>query len=172
MKKSTLAITATVVVLMVMIIVLAALNDERAQELAARQDDATFVIRTGGEVFTVDFQTLQEAGIRTFTATRRGGGATAAQVSFQGVPLTVLCGWLGIDLSNVGSVVALAADGFSSVVSGDQARDMENVFIATAENGIVLAKRDEGGDGPYMLVVAKDTFSQNWCKFLSELIIR
>jgi len=172
MKKSTLAILVTVAALTVAVAVLAVLNADSARQLASRQDDATFIIRTDNRVITVDFQTLQEAGIRHFAATRRGGGLSAVEVAFQGVPLTALCAFLGIDLSSIQSVTALAADGFSSVVSGGQVRDAGNVFIATAEDGVPLATREQGGDGPYMLVVAKDAFSQYWCKYLSELIIR
>jgi hypothetical protein len=172
MKKSTIGIIVTIALLTGMVVVLAILNADNARQLAARQDDATFVIRAGGEVYTVDFQTLQNAGIQNFTAYRRGGGMSAVRTSFQGVPLSVLCDFLGIDISGAESVTALAADGFSSVAAADKVRDAENVFIAAGQDGVPLATMEDGGDGPYMLVVAKDTFSQNWCKYLSELIIR
>ena len=48
--------------------------------------------------------------------------------------------------------------------------DTGDVFIAVGQNGEPLAKKEDGGDGPYMIVSVKDPFSRNWCKYLSEII--
>jgi len=163
MKKSTIGIIVTVVVLICAIAVLLILNADNARELAERRDEGFFVIRVGEETFNVNITTLENAGIRDFTATRRGGGRPAEELSLRGVPLAVLCQSLGIDISGAESFAAMAADGFSSVVSGGDARDAGNVFIAVSE---------VEGEGPFMMVVSKDEFSNRWCRQLAELIIR
>jgi len=170
-KKSSIAILLAVIFLTVIVAVLAALNYNDVQERAARQHDATFIIQVDGQTYFVDYNMLRETGIQDFTATKRSDGSVA-QINYQGVPLKKLCDKLGIELGGMSSAVAFAADGYTVAISIDKVNDSENVFIATGENGELLKKREDGGDGPYMIVIVKDTFSQFWCKYLSEIIFK
>ena len=149
---------------------LAVLNQGEAQKLAARQSDATFVIKAGGVSYEITYDILQAAGIQNFNADKKSGGKPAVRIKYQGALLKDLCDSLGIDLSDAKSCVALAADGYAVAVSIDKINEPANVFVASGENGAPLQKKDDGGDGPYMIVVVKDPFSQNWCKYLSEII--
>jgi hypothetical protein len=177
-KKSSVIIISVLLFLAVMTAVLAALNYNGAQERAQRQHDATFVITAGEQSYIIDLDIMREVGIRDFTAERRSGGNPAVTVNYQGVPLKDLCDKLGIKLSdfsgfnNFDSCVAFAADGYTVAVAMDKVSDPENVFIATGENGELLKKMEDGGDGPYMMVIVKDPFSQFWCKYLSEIVFK
>jgi hypothetical protein len=170
-NKSNAAILAVVILLSLMVAALAVLNYNDARERAARQHDATFIIQADGQTFIVDYDMLREIGIRDFIAVKRSGGS-AVQVNYQGVPLKYICGKLGIGLADISGAAAFAADGYTVAVSIDKINDPENVFIATGENGVLLKNKENGGDGPYMLVIVKDPFAQFWCKYLSEIIFR
>lgn len=169
LKKSTLAVIATTAVLLISVGVLVLLNAGRVKQQAGRLDGAYFVIKAEGQTYTVDFALLKEAGITTFTATRRSSTGPAAEVEYQGVLLSDLCRKLNLDWSRFISCAATAADGYIVPVSLEKIAQPDNVYIVTGQDGQPLPTRDEGGDGPYMLVVVKDPFSQYWCKYLTEL---
>ena len=122
-------------------------------------------VSTDGKVKAV------KAGTATITATanKKSDGKPAVTVEYQGVPLIKICEKLQLDISDVENCSAFAADGYVSVISVTKVCDPENVFIVTGQNGEALVKKDDGGDGPFMLVVVKDPFNQSWCKYLSEL---
>ena len=169
MKKSTLIIGGTILLLLAAIIVLAVVNSGNTRELVTGQDGASFAINAKGETHTVTLEMLEEIGLQDFTATKKGGGGPAVEVAFQGVPLVKICEKLGLDVADAEGCIAVAADGYAVPVELEKVLDPENVFIATGEDGESLGNKDEGGDGPFMLVIAKDPFSQYWCKFLSEV---
>jgi len=158
-----------VAILIISTIVLMIFNSQHTEERKRRQDDAFFLVRANGATYTVDRTLLAEIGESPFAANKKSDGKPAAAVAYHGVPLMKLCEKLKIDLSNVTGCIASAADGYHATVSIKQILDGENVFIASGQDGRDLAKKDDGGDGPFMLVVVKDPFSQNWCKYLSEL---
>ena len=158
-KKSTFGIIIAIALLAAAVGVLAALNAKDARERASVRNDGVFVITSGGQSYTVDYDTLLGAGIKSFTANY---GKPAVKKTYHGVPLKTLCNALGIDLSEAKSCVARAADGFSTAVSVDKINDTENVYIAITLDG----------DGPYRLIVVKDAFNQNWCKLLVELTFK
>ena len=157
-KKSSIIIMAVIAVLIIMIAVLAALNYNDAKARAERLADAAFIIQAGGQSFTVDYEMLKDAGIQEFTADKRSGGKPAVTINYQGVPLKNLCEKLEIEVANC---TAYAADGYAVGVSADKINDAENVYIAL-----------DNDDGPYVLVVVKDPFSQYWCKYLSEIVFK
>jgi hypothetical protein len=174
-RKSNIIIIITTAVLLSAVVVFAVLNYEnvsRVRYLLERFDDATFLIHANGVEYTVNAETLNEAGITDFTASRRSSGLAAVTVNYQGVPLAVLCEFLGIDLTDMTSCVAMAEDGFFVSIAMDKVHDADNVWIAVMLDGEPLKSRADGGDGPFLLVVRNDTFSMNWCKYLLEITFR
>ena len=171
-QKSTVIIGIVIILLAGAVAVLAVLNYGAARKFSAVQNDATFVIQANGQSYTVDFSILQDTGIQDFNADKKSGGNPAVKTEYQGVPLKKLCDKLKIDISGAKSCVALAADGYTVSLSIDKVNDTDNAFIAIGQNGEPLAKKEDGGDGPYMIVAVKDTFSQNWCKYLSEIVFK
>jgi hypothetical protein len=46
------------------------------------------------------------------------------------------------------------------------------VYIVYAIDNKPLGKKEDGGAGPFELVIKNDPFSQRWCKFVSEVEIQ
>jgi len=80
--------------------------------------------------------------------------------------------YLGIDYSSAKSVSFTAADGYASALTIAEALDEENCFIVFDEDGKPLGTKENGGSGPYMMILPNDQFSQRWCKFLLEIEIK
>ena len=168
MKRQHFFIIASICVLTASVAVLGILHYNRMQVLLTRTEMASFIITANGQEHVVSIDSINEIGLRPFTATRRGGGLIA-EVHFHGVLLKDICGFFGIDISGKSSAVASAADGFFSAVSIESILEPDNIWIAAMQDGEPLPSREDGGDGPFMLVVRNDTFSQNWCKYLLEV---
>jgi hypothetical protein len=91
--------------------------------------------------------------------------------SFTGVPLAVVAEDLGVSLDGAEQVIFMAADGYTTAVTGDEAADPENVYIVYERDGQPSGTKAQGGTGPMEIVIAKDDFAQRWCKFLMDITI-
>ena len=171
--KTNILIAGILCALTAVAVVFGILNYNQMQIRLERIDGATFVIIAHGQEHVVTVDVLNEMGLQSFTANRRSSGMPVpVEAHFAGVPLADLCTFLGIDISDAAGIVAAAADGFHVGIGIDRVLDNTNVWIAAMEDGVPLASREEGGIGPFMLVVRHDTFSQNWCRYLIEITFR
>jgi hypothetical protein len=153
MKKQSLAILLSFAILSAAVIVLAVIN----KGLLADGDKSTFIVQG----HTVSRELMEAIGLQTVSANKKSDGKPAFAVEYQGVPLINICDHLGIDITGMKSCVALASDGYSTVVSVAKVNEQDNIFIVLDE-----------GEGPFMMVVAKDPSSQYWCKYLQELTFK
>lgn len=62
-----------------------------------------------------------------------------------------------------------AADGYTVALTGDEVRMEDNVYIVYEQAGKDLGIREDGGTGPYRLIIRKDEFAQRWNKYLMEI---
>jgi hypothetical protein len=157
MKKQTLAILLSIAILTAAVIVLAVTNAIINKGRVADGDKSTFIVQ--GQ--TVDRELMDKIGLQTISANKKSDGKPAAAVEYQGTLLLNICNHLGIDIADMKSCVAMAADGYSTVVSVEKVNEPDNIFIVLDED-----------EGPFIMVVAKDPFSQNWCKYLVELTFK
>lgn len=65
-----------------------------------------------------------------------------------------------------------ALDGYASAVTGQEVLTEDNVYLCIYMNGERLKPKQEGGLGPYLIVIKNDRFSQRWCKFVEEIQVR
>jgi len=153
MKKSTIIIYAVIFSLTAAIVVLGVLHWQ-----SLPKNTGCFVVKTGGAEYSVNEGTLQKIGIVNFTAKKKSSGKPAVDTEYRGVPWLALARELGIDQGSVKRCVATASDGFVSAVPMAKMNQPDNVFIAITEE-----------DGPFLLIIKNDTFSQYWCKHLCEM---
>jgi len=166
---SNIIVISTIFILTAAVVILAVLSGSQNIKRIERQDNAVFVIKADGREYNVTMDIINNIGITDFTADKKNSGLSPVSVKYQGVPLKTICDELDIDISGFKNCVASAADGFYTSVPIGKVEDEDNVWIAVGLDNKSLLKREDGGDGPYMLVVRKDTFSQYWCKYLVEL---
>jgi len=165
--KSTVIIIAILCVLVTAVVVLAVLHrstmPEGHLELQAARE---FLITAGEDTRNVSLSDLHTIGQMEISSSPRGELRT-----FTGVPLVRIFEHFDLDYSEVRTVVFTALDGFVTAVSIAEALDEANVFIVFEEDGRPLGTREEGGHGPYMLVVAQDSFPNRWARYIAEITL-
>jgi len=167
-SKSTIIIIVVLCVLIPAVVVLAILHrgnmpEERLELQAARE----FLVTAGDDTHNVSLADLQAIGPVEVSSSPRGELRT-----FTGVPLVRVLDHFGVDYSDARTVVFASLDGFVTAISIAEATDETNVFIVFEEDGELLDTREDGGRGPYMVVVALDPFPNRWARYLMEVTLQ
>ena len=167
MSKGTFAIIAVVAVLIVVVAITAALNREAMAERLELQEAGEFLVTSGEQTYSVSMCDLMALGPVHISSSPRG-----VLREFRGVPLVSILNHLNIDYSEARTIVFTSLDGFATALSIDEAVDESNTFIVFEESGEPLGTREEGGRGPYMVVVALDPFPNMWARYLMEVTLQ
>ena len=164
LAKSTKLIIVIIAVLGVFVSVLAYLNREMMLERLEHLEIGTFMVSSGEKVFNISLQDLLSMSPSAIYTSPRG-----VRRDFTGVPLAAILEHLDIDHSQFRSIVFLSLDGFATAISIEEAMNADNTFIVFEEDGKALGTREEGGLGPYMVVMARDPFPNRWARYLMEI---
>jgi len=170
-KRNTKIVVIVMAALVVAVGVLAWLNHDNIAQKKTLQDSDTFLLSANGRQHTVTLDDLLSLCPREVTVNAKSSTTDYTKKRFTGVSLTSLLDHLGVDYSEAESVHFTAIDGYTSAVSIKEALDRENCFIIFEEDGKPLGTKESGGSGPYRMILAKDEFSQRWCKFLLEITV-
>jgi len=130
-------------------------------------ENATFLVTSGDAAYIVSMEDLLFIGVTDVSSSPRG-----VQREFTGVPLVNIFNHLNIDYSTAGTVIFTSGDGFMSAVSINEAINGINTFIVFEENGELLGTMEDGGRGPFMVVIALDQFPNRWARYLTEVKIQ
>ena len=169
MKRNTKIVIGVVGVLAVAVVVLALLNWGNVASKKEAQEDGVFSLYAGDGEYTVSMSDVEALASSDIKADYKKSGQDPETKSFLGASFKALVESLGIDVSAFSSVSFTAADGYASALDIDEAMDGENCFIVIAMEGEPLGDSEDGGSGPFMMIMAKDQFNQRWCKFLLEV---
>ncbi|MCH4888100.1 hypothetical protein EZV73_10980 [Acidaminobacter sp. JC074] len=166
MSKQTKVIVGIIAVLILVIGVTAYLNKENVAEKAALNNDAVFIVKYKGEdQKTYSMEDIRALGETDFVATKDTSDSGPEEFTYTGVPLIKLYEDAGVSVGKDDTIINVAADGYTVALEGEKVVDAENVYITYMVNGEAIGTRDQGGSGPYMIIVSKDQFSQFWCKY-------
>ena len=161
-KKSTIAIIILLAVLAVAVTVLAVLNSKSALAKQQLLKDARFLIAADGEEYTVAMEDLEALEPREIVANYKKSGRDPEIRRYTGVPFAAVLRARGVQPEGMRTAVFSAADGYVSALPIADALDEENCFIVI----------DNGNEGPFRMILAKDRFSQRWCKLLIEVTLK
>lgn len=165
-------VIAAVIVLVVVVAVFAYLNSRDVEDRLLSQREAKIFIVAGETRETVDFETILELEEHSFAATLRSSDGGVREHTYAGVRMKDLLAHYGFDVSGAEQVLTRAADGYTVALTPDEVMDDDNVYIVYMVDGEPMASREEGGSGPYQVVIRKDEFGQRWNKYLMEIEIR
>lgn len=126
-----------------------------------KQNDQLATTMTMEEVLSYDAQEIEV--IRNTSKTE------PTPYTYKGILLKTLLEEKDIELSGSKAVIASAVDGFVSVIPMDKVLEEDNVYLVYEWEGKPLGTREEDGEGPFMIIIKNDQFSQNWCKFTVEV---
>jgi len=166
MKKQTKLIITVITLLVVVIGITAFLNRDNVKEKTTLNNDAIFIAKYKGE--TIKQYTMEEIralGEESFTAIKDTSSSEPVEHTYLGVPLIKVFEDAGVEVSADDVIVNLAADGYAVALEAEKVLDAGNVFITYMIDDQPIGTREEGGSGPYQIIVSKDQFSQYWCKY-------
>ena len=172
MARGTKLVIVISVLLALIVAVFAYLNREYISVRKVAQDKGVFILRAGGEEFTVSVEDIFALSPVDISANYKTTGRAAETRTYQGVSLKTLIESLGLDYSGFSSVHFFAADGYASALTMAEAMDSGNCYIAVSLNNKPLGTKESGGSGPFMMIRPNDRFSQRWCKFLLEVTLQ
>ena len=169
MKKETKIVLSIMALLMAGVTVLAFLNRDRIAQMRERSVSGTFVIVADKERHEVSMDTILALEPQIIDANLKKNALAPVPRKYTGVSLLSLFEYFHVDFTQAENVLFSAPDGFSSFIGIEQAADPENCFIVYKADGELIGTRENGGDGPFMMILAKDPFSNRWCKYLMEV---
>ena len=161
-----------VAVLLVVVAVTAVLNRERLKEKIAGQENAILYLAADGTEYEISFAIILELEEKEFPAVLRSSGKPQVDTSYTGVQLKDLLAKAGINTEGKSQVVTKAADGYTVALTMEEVLQEDDVYICYKRDGKPLGTREEGGSGPYQLVIRKDEFGQRWNKYLLEIEVQ
>ncbi len=170
MKKWLITLVA---VLVLVVAVLAFLNQDSVAEKRILEESAAFVVKAETETLaTYYLADLQEMESDTFEAVLKTNGKDPEYYDYEGVELRTLFHEAGVDLKEYDSVILTAIDGYSVAYTVVEVLKEDNVYLVYGKEGALLETREEGGRGPYQSIVVTDQFSNRRCKFAVEMDVR
>jgi hypothetical protein len=161
-KKPAITVTAILAALAVAVAVLAALGGQNTAEKRRLLEGAEFVVVSGEEKYRVTMEEFLALEQREIEANYKKSGREPETRYYTGVPFAKVLAMKGIGLTGVETAVFSAADGYVSPLPAADALNEENCFIVA----------DSGGEGPFRMILARDPFSQRWCKLLIEVELK
>lgn len=155
-----------VFLIMSLIGVMAVVNRNELMEQQRRKNEAVFaVLQNGEELKNYDLNAVMALGETDFSANLKSDGENAIEHRYTGVLLGVILEDAGVDLDSMTSASVSSVDGKVVAVSKEKLLENANVYLAYKRDGEWIGTRDEGGDGPYQMIIRNDKFSQNWCEY-------
>ena len=161
-KKPTAAVLAILAALVLGVAVLAALNNQNAAAKQRLRADAVFLIHNGQAEARVTMEEFLRLPLHEIQANYKKSGKDPETRVYTGISFAAVLRMKEIDPAGAGAVTFSAADSYASVLSLEDALNEENCFIVA----------DESDEGPFRMILAKDQFSQRWCKLLTEVTLK
>jgi len=158
--------------LLVAVAVLAFVNRGDAELRRALTENREFLIRINGEYAeTVGLQTLLDLSPQEFTTLLATSITAPRDVKLRGVELRLLLEALEIDVTNVSHIVVSGLDSYYSPLSPAEVQREESIYVCFSMDGELLKPQDEGGYGPFLMVIRGSRFAQRWCKYVEAIDI-
>ncbi len=161
-----LKLTGVIILLIVIIAVLAYINKDTLVEKQQLNNDAIFVVLDkGNEIASYNMDQIITFGENKFKANLKADGKESVEYEYTGVLLKAILEDAGVEFDGKETAIISAIDGYVVAVSIEKLMEDDNVYLAFKREGDWLATREEGGRGPYQMIIRKDKFSQYWCKY-------
>ncbi len=169
MNKEKKIILIILAVFALLIAIFALLNFNSISNIGSNKIDSTILFKTKDKDYIVGFDLIDKLDSEEFEAVVRSNGKKSKTVMYTAVKLVDILDSLNIDYKSTNKAIVKAEDAYISAVSIDDINIDGNVYIAYKMNGKYLKSRQDGGEGPFQLIIRKDNFSQRWVKYVIEV---
>ncbi len=167
-KKIILVMTC---ILTILTIIFVFLNKNTLTNYGDEKIDGTILFIYGEQQDYVDFEYIEKLPQTEFEATVRSSGQSPKEVMYTAVKMSDILNSLGIDYKSTNRAIIRAEDAYASAVSAEDIDIDDNVYIAYKIDDKYMQSRENGGEGPFQLVIRQDNFSQRWVKYVVEVEI-
>lgn len=166
MKKNTKILISVILVLVIISAVAIMMNKDNVKAKKELNDNAVFILMDKGEeIASYNMTEIQAIGEADFTATLDTSNTDPEDFQYTGVLLKNVFEHAGISLEGREAVIVSAVDGYTVALPMDKFMEDDNVYLAYKKEGELIGTREEGGKGPYQMIISKYQFSQFWCKY-------
>ena len=172
MEDNTRLIITVLALLLVTTAVAAGFNMKYAREKSALLGAAEIaVLDQGAEAARLTIDTLGQLSATEFSARLKSSIMKSPEEHvYTGIPFSSLFPAAGISLAGKSRVEVRSVDGYVVPLAIAEIEEMDNIYLVYKDNGKFLGSYgDAGGQGPYMIVIRGDRFSQRWAKYVVEL---
>jgi hypothetical protein len=165
-KKLAIIIMLVLVVAFAFSLFLNKANIEKRKELLESSEIELII---NGETHMLNKEIIEGIDIEEFNAILDTSVGSASEHLYQGIELAVIIRHFGGISEDATAIIAHGADGYSVAYSVDEVFTGENIYIAYMEDGKFLGDMEDGGRGPFEIIVLKDQFSNRRCKWLIRI---
>lgn len=169
MNKTTKAAIFIIIILIVIFFAALLLNKSEIESRRELLESSAIEVKSKDLSDKVDLETLQSIGLEDFEAVLDTSTTEASLLDYSGVQLIKLLASLGYEINGKDIIIATGADGFSVAYSGEEVLDYGNIYIAVMEEGNYLGGIEDGGRGPFEIIVINDSFSNRRCKWVTGI---
>ncbi len=172
-KVSAKHVYLIIAILGVIVIILAILNMGQVEETRKLLEQRTILLKSEEQEIRVSLEEiLDEFPATQINIIMRSSARGPSEKTYTGVPLKELLEQkLPGELEGASSVIARAADGYTIAYRASEVLEPDNIYLVYKEEDDWLKPREEGGNGPLMIIVIQDEFAQRWCKYLLEVTV-
>lgn len=169
--SSTKIIIIVIAVLALLTGILAAINLGKSGERRELLEAAEIRVMKGDtQAGIITMETVEALPSQDFSANLKSTGNDPVEHTYTGVPLSAVLKEAGISLGDSQRVLAVSADGYTVPMDREEVEKEDNIYLVYQDNGEYLGSLDDkDGQGPYMIVIRDDAFSQRWGKYVVEL---
>lgn len=158
------------VILIVIVGITAYLNRDYVKDKEVLVENHSFVIKDGEkETAIIDLVAIEALEPVEFKANLKSSGKDPVEYTYKGVALKTVLDSVEQSLASKKQVIIRSIDGYTVALGLEEVLEDDNVYVVYEREGEPLGKKEEGGSGPYQIVLRKDPFSQRWAKFVVEV---
>lgn len=169
MKKSSKKIILIVIILVLALAILLILNQENLNESVAVYENRKVKIYKGDFIRSYSFDEIKNLETHQLEAYLNESGEEPKRQEYTGVLIKDILLDAKVDIKDIKAILVTAVDGYTVAVDKEKVIENDNVYLVFKQDGRLLKSKDEGGVGPYQMVIAKDQFSQYWCKYVIKI---
>lgn len=167
MSKKT--ISFIIGILVIIVGVFAFINRQAIEDKKQDHEKMNIIIKKGEKETTFSHDEILEFGEEEFKANLKSSGKKAVEHIYTGVPLIKLLQSAEIEMKEEDQINVKSIDGYTVALRVDEVLDEENIYLSYKIDGELMKPREDGGDGPYQMIIRKDQFSQRWAKYVVEI---
>lgn len=165
-------LTVIIAVLTFVTFVLGYLNMKDMNTTAKEDGTITFV--SGENIIKLGFDEITAIDHHEFKAIEDTSSSGPASRKYKGVLLKDVLNKASINNETIAAsskIVIKGLDGYVIAISADEVLSDKSVYLAFEKNGKPLGNMKNGGSGPFQLIAVSDSFSQRWCKYVTEVTL-